>query len=338
VIGAERISSGQSPYGNFPVEDNLKPCGPADSAGEIRERIQTNGRCEAANPQGDTYGPVAYIAYLPAYWWAGWSGKWDDLPAAHITAIAFDLLCMLGLALVGRRYGGARLAATLAFAWAAYPFTQYVSSTNANDSIPPAFLIWGFWLASSPWARGILGGLSGFAKFGSLLVLPLWSTYPERRRPAFLYFLAGLVVAACLSFWVLLLEPSPLHAARVFWDRTVSYQVGRQAPWSLWDWRQYHAGLPDLHLVQRALQALLVVGCFAAALWPRRKSIAQLGALTAALLIGFELVLTYWFYTYIAWFFAFVAFAVLAPRPAPEPVAAVEPSDDRRLRELVATG
>src|SRR3954471_8135231 len=72
VIGAERISHGQSPYGNFPVEDKLKPCGPADAAGEIRERVQTNGRCEAANPQGDTYGPVAYIAYLPAYWWAGW--------------------------------------------------------------------------------------------------------------------------------------------------------------------------------------------------------------------------------------------------------------------------
>ena len=36
----------------------------------------------------------------------GWSGKWDDLPAAHFTSIAFDLLCMLGLWLVGRRFGG----------------------------------------------------------------------------------------------------------------------------------------------------------------------------------------------------------------------------------------
>ena len=31
VIGAERISHGQIPYGNMPIEDDLKPCGPADS-------------------------------------------------------------------------------------------------------------------------------------------------------------------------------------------------------------------------------------------------------------------------------------------------------------------
>ena len=36
----------------------------------------------------------------------GWSGKWDSLPAAHATAIAFDLLVVLGLFLVGRRFGG----------------------------------------------------------------------------------------------------------------------------------------------------------------------------------------------------------------------------------------
>ena len=67
VIGADRIANGQSPYGHLPIEDSLKACGPADCEGEIRERIQTNGRCESANPHGDTYGPVAYEAYLPGY-------------------------------------------------------------------------------------------------------------------------------------------------------------------------------------------------------------------------------------------------------------------------------
>ena len=37
------------------------------------------------------------------------------LPAAHATAIGFDLLVVLGLVLVGRCFGGARLAVTLAF-------------------------------------------------------------------------------------------------------------------------------------------------------------------------------------------------------------------------------
>ena len=234
---------------HFPVEEKLKACGPADDAGEIRERIQTNGRCESANPQGDTYGPVAYESYIPGYLVRGWSGKWDDLPAAHFTSIAFDLLSMLGLWLVGRRFGGLRLAATLAFAWAAYPFTQYASSSNTNDTLMPCFLIYGFWLASSPVGRGVFGALSGWTKFASLVVAPLWLTYPGRRPSG--RFVAGFAAATLAAFSVVLLEPSPLHELRVFWDRSVTWQVGRDSPFSLWDWRQYHArGLPDLKLVQ----------------------------------------------------------------------------------------
>src|SRR5204863_8838211 len=87
VIGAQRIASGVVPYGNFPDEDDLKACGPADANGEIRYRIQHNGRCESANPLGDTYGPVAYEAYLPGYCLVGWSAKWQDRPAVKATSV-----------------------------------------------------------------------------------------------------------------------------------------------------------------------------------------------------------------------------------------------------------
>jgi hypothetical protein len=312
VIGAERIVHGQAPWGNFPVEGDLKACGPSDAAGETRDRIQTNGRCESANPQGDTYGPVAYEGYIPGYLIRGWSGKWDDLPAAHFTSIAFDILSMIGLWLVGLRFGGFRLAATLAFAWAAYPFTQYASSSNTNDALMPCLLIFGFWLASSPFGRGVFGALSAWTKFASLVVAPLWLTYPDRRPSG--RFVAGFAVATLAAFSVVLLEPSPLHELRVFWDRTVTWQIGRDSPFSLWDWKQYYAsGLPDLKILQHVLQALLVIGAFAAAFFPRHKSPLQLAALTAALLAGFELVLTYWLYTYIPWFFPFAAIALLAP-------------------------
>ncbi len=338
VIGAQRIANGQSPYGHFPVEDSRKPCGPADREGEIRDRIQANGRCESANPNGDTYGPAAYLTYLPGYAFFGWTGKWDDLPASHFTAIAFDLLCIVGLGLAGRRFGGNRLGATLAFAWAAYPFTQYVSNSNTNDAIMPAFLIWGFWLATSPSARGVFTSLAGWTKFGALLVAPMWATYPELRRSrrTALFFAGGFALAALACFWVLLLEPSPLHAARVFWDRTIPPQVNRRSPFSLWDWRQYHAGLPDLGWLQNVLQAALVVGVVAAAFLPRRKSPLQLAALTGALLIGFEVVLTHWFYLYLPWFFAFVAYAVLAPTP--EVTDRVKEPDERETGEPALVG
>jgi len=341
VIGAQRIADGQAPYGHMPIEDSLKPCGPTDSAGEIRDRIQANGRCESANERGDTYGPVSYEAYLPGYVLFGWSGKWDRLPAAHATSILWDVLCLIGLALVGLRFGGTRLAATLAFAWAAYPFTLYALASNTNDAIMPAFLIWGFWLCTSAWARGAATALASWTKFGALLVVPLWLSYPEglRRPRAKAAFAAAFVLATLAAFSVLLLEPSPAHAARVFWDRTLGWQIGRESPFSLWDWRQYHAaGIPDLHLVQWLLEGLLLVAAVGAYFWPRRKSPLQLAALTAALLIGFQLVLTHWFYLYIPWFFPFVAIALLA-RPAVQRVAPEEPSvREHPPRALVAAG
>jgi hypothetical protein len=342
VIGADRIAHGSSPYGHFPVEDGLKPCGPADADGETRERIQANGRCESANEHGDTYGPTVYEAYIPAYLLLGWSGKWDDLPTAHWTTIGFDVLCIVGLGLVGLRFGGRRLGATLAFAWAAYPFTQYASNANSNDMIVPAFLILAFWLVTSAPASGALFAAASWTKFAALVALPLWLSYPERRLGRRqLLFGAGFAVVTLAAFSILLLEPSPLHGARVFWDRTIVPQVNRDSPFSLWDWRQYHArGIPDLHIVQRGLEVLLVVAALAAYFVPRRKSPLQLAALTGALLIGFELVLTHWFYLYIPWFFPFVALAVLAPSGI---AAAAEPerqpeADGREVRELVAAG
>jgi hypothetical protein len=318
VIGANRIVNGQSPYGNFPQEGDLKKCGPEDSSGATRDRIQTNGICETSNPLGDTYGPVAYLAYIPGYLLFGWSHKWDDLPSVHLTAILFDLLAMLGLAFVGRRLGGPRIGAMAAFAWAAWPFTQYASSSNTNDAIPPALLVWGFAALTSDTARGAAVALSAWTKFASLLVLPLWCGYPEARRPRVtIRTLLGFALATAVVFFVLFLEPSPAHAARVFWDRTVQFQVGRDSPFSVWDWGQYHAkGIPDLHLLQRVLQVLLVLGSAALLWWPRTRSPLRIAALTGAVLIGFELVLTHWFYLYLPWMFPFVVLALVAPLPS----------------------
>ena len=339
VIGAQRIvGQGEVPYGHMP-SDQGKECGEPDAEGYVRERIQTNGRCESAHDRGDTYGPVTYLAYVPGYLAFGWSGKWDELPAVHFTSIVFDLLAIAGLGLVGRRFGGTRFGATLAFAWAAYPFTQYVSSSNSNDAIMPAVLIWGFWLLSSAPARGLFVALAAWAKFGALLLAPLWASYPRGLEwPAgkrVLLFAGGFALGTALAFWVLLLEPDPLNAARVFWDRTFGWQLSRPSPFSIWDWDEY-PGYPDLSVVQTVLKVLLLAAAAALYFVPRKKSPLQVDALSGALLVGFELVLTHWFYLYIPWFFPFVAFALLAPAAARQRVEEEAAAREREVRELVA--
>ncbi len=320
VIGADRILDGQAPYGHMPVQDDREPCGRADADGEIRDRIQANGRCESSNPRGDTYGPVAYLAYVPAVLTFGWSGKWDSLPAAHAAAILFDLLVVLGLVLVGRRLGGNRLAATLAFAWLAFPFTAYVLATSSNDALMPAFLVWGFWLATSAWARGAFAALAGWTKFAALLLAPLWLTYPDGlRRATVIRFAIAFAAATLAAFSILLLEPDVIDALRTFSERTLGFQLDRESPFSIWGWGQYHArGIPDLAPGQTALQVAVLALAGVAAVLPRRKGPLELAALSAAILVGFELALTHWFYLYIAWFLPFVLIAMLAPRVAPE--------------------
>ena len=320
VIGADRLLDGQAPYGNMPVQNTKRSCGKKDAEGSIRDWVQDNGRCESSLPRGDTYGPVAYLAYVPAALVFPWSGKWDSLPAAHATAIVFDLLVVLGLVLVGRRFGGPPLAAGLAFGWMAFPFTAYALNSNTNDAIMPAILVWGFWLSTSPLARGAAVALSGWTKFATLLLAPLWLTYPNGlSRRAVTRFGAGFVVATGAAFSILLLEPGLVDTARTFIEHTFRYQLDRGSPFSPWDWGQYHArGIPDLAAVQLILQLGVLALAGVVAVIPQRKGPLELAALSAAVLIGFELALTHWSYLYIPWFLPFVLVALLlAPAGGP---------------------
>ena len=110
----------------------------------------------------------------------------------------------------------------------------------------------------------------------------------------------------------LLLLPGGLDAPRAFWDATFGYQLSRPSPFSLWHWGIY-PGFPDLRLVQIALEVLLAIAAIACLWYPRRLDAVRLAALSAALVIGFQLCLSYWFYTYIPWFFPFAMIALCAP-------------------------
>jgi hypothetical protein len=315
VVGADRVVDGRAPYGNMPQRGDLEPCGPKDAEGQVRERIQTNGRCEAAIERGDTYGPVAYLAYVPAVLIWPWSGKWDALPAAHATSIAFDVLVLVLLVLVGLRFGGARLAVLLAFGWTAYPFTAYTLNANTNDAIMPAFLLAGFALVTSDWARGASVALAGWTKFGALLVAPLWAAYPTLEVRRLARFATAFVASTLLAFSLLLLEPSLRDAVSTFWNRTIAFQSSRDSPFSIWGWGQYHArGIPDLGFLQPVVAVLAVLFALTVAVRPRRKGPLELAALTAAVLVAFQLTLTHWFYLYLPWVVPFVFLWLLLPQ------------------------
>jgi hypothetical protein len=297
VVGADRIVHGEPIYDNFP--DDIS--------------------------SGDTYGPVNYLAYVPfeAIW--PWSGEWDDLPAAHGAAVLFDLAAFTFLLLLGIRIRpgpeGQRLAATLAFGWAAYPYTAYALESNSNDSLVAALLLATLYFAARPLARGALLATAVWAKFVAAPLAPMYLTYrpaddsapsisrpespalePGPGCPALLFILGFSLVTIAVLLW-----PTLDPGLETFYDRTIATQAGRDSPFSIW-------GQTNLEPLRIALLAITGLASLIFAFVPRRKSIVQLAALSAALLILLQLTLHHWFYLYIVWFYPLLLIAVSVDR------------------------
>ena len=215
VIGAQRIADGRPLYGGYPSD----------------------------NEHGDTYGPVNYEAYVPFEQIFGWSGLWDDLPAAHAAAIVFDLLAVGLLFALGLRIRGPTLGVALAYAWVSYPFTLYALESNSNDTLVAVLLLAVLLVASSPPARGVFAALAGLTKIAPLALAPLLATHglrelqrrdgrPSNRRARAsraLFVLAFALTVAVVS--IPALAHDSLHE---IYERTIVYQSNRGSPFSVW--------------------------------------------------------------------------------------------------------
>jgi hypothetical protein len=275
VIGADRITGPGPLYGSFPF----------------------------TNEHGDTYGPVNYAAYVPFEAILPWSGKWDDLPAAHAAALAFDLGCALLLFLLGRRLRGQTLGLLLAYLWLAFPFTVMVENSGANDALVALLVLAALLAAARPAARGALIGLAGMTKFAPLALAPLFVTFGAPRGGALFRRQTAWAAAGFAAAVILVLLPFAGDLQLVY-DRTLGFQESRSSPFSIWG---YHSTIQTI--AQIAAAALAIVVAFV----PRRRDVATLAALSAAVLIALQLAVTHWFYLYVVWFAPLAFIALLTP-------------------------
>jgi Glycosyltransferase family 87 len=280
VVGADRIAHGEPIYGNFP--DDIS--------------------------EGDTYGPVNYYAYVPFERIWPWSGEWDDLPAAHGAAIAFDVITFGLLILLGIRIrpgpSGRKLAATLAFAWAAYPYSAMPLESNSNDTLVAMLLVATLVVLARPLSRGATLALATWAKFSPALLAPMLLTYraPGDKRPgrSALLFAAGFAALTVVALAWPAIDPG----LKTMYERTIEFQSGRDSPFSIWgqvDW---------LNPLRTALIAATGAFSLFLAFRPRRKSFVQVAALSAALILLLQLTLQHWFYLYVVWWFPLFLVAI----------------------------
>ncbi len=290
VIGASKVVHGDALYGHWPAD----------------------------NEHGDTYGPVNYEAYVPFEQIFGWSGTWDDLPAAHAASVFFDLLAVALLFLIGRRMRGPTLGIALAYAWVSFPFTLFALESDSNDTLVAVMILAALYFAGSPPVRGAFAALAGLTKFAPLALAPLLATHGLREdgdgwvgiralrsRALALFLLAFLVTAAIVSI------PALTHdSPNTIFQRTLVYQSNRGSPFSVWGLY----GLPGPQLVVQLAALALAV---ALAVLPRRDDLVGLAAACAAVIIAVQLGIDHWFYLYIPWFFPLVMIALLGCLDAP---------------------
>ncbi|MCW3067821.1 MAG: hypothetical protein JWL67_446 [Solirubrobacterales bacterium] len=309
VIGAQRVVDGRPLYGSYPSN----------------------------NEHGDTYGPVNYEAYVPFEQIFGWSGAWDDLPAAHAAAIAFDLMALALLFLIGRRVRGPTLGVALAYAWVAYPFTLFTLESNSNDTLLAALVLAALLAASygsklAVTGRGVLSALAGLTKFAPLALAPLLATYgmgelePRRRPRALALFVLAFAAAAAAA-----LIPALSHASlHTIYRQTIEYQASRGSPFSIWG---LYGGLGGAQLAVELAAVALALGL---ALVRMRSDLTVLAAACAAVIIATQLGIEHWFYLYIPWFFPLVMLALLGRFSDPRRPGAGVPSTPARSHQPAA--
>jgi hypothetical protein len=292
VVGADRILDGTIPYGNMPSDVGT----------------------------GDTYGPLNYLLYVPFVLMFGYSGEWNFLPAAHALTLFSFVAGAMALFITGYRLSGREGAAALLFAWATFPYTVYATNNNTNDIIVAAVAAIGLAAAASPLARGATVAAGFAAKLYPLILGPLWIGYDGLKRKPIVDFVLGGAAVVLLTFWVLLLDGHPFQAMGLFYDKTLAFQGDRVSPWTI------YTQVPQLAFLQKPVMALVIFIALLVAFVPRRKTLRRLAALSAALVIAFQLTVNYWFYTYVVWFEPFVFVALLVATNEKTALDSLQPS------------
>jgi hypothetical protein len=248
----------------------------------------------------DSYGPFAYYAYIP------FVAIFPLVPAQIATllpAACFDVLTLAGLYKLGDRLGGRPLAQAFMFAYLVYPFTDLALMAETNDALIAALCVWTIVAAQRPVTRGLLIAAAVLTKFVPVL-LAFQFLAVKRGRSRY-------VLTLVASLGGMLAWPLVTSGVAQFLASTLGYQLtqrGGGSQFSIWTF------MPHVAIAARPVLAAALVLLAISPRWhPPVQDTRRHAALAAALLIGVQLLLGYWFYDYLIWFYPLLLIAVIQP-------------------------
>jgi hypothetical protein len=222
-------------------------------------------------------------------------------------ALAGHAAVVVGLFFVGwRHFRDAETGVAMGTMYLLLPYTAYHIS-QLHHVLPAALVLWALFAYRHPRVSGWLLGLAAGATFFPALLFPVWLHFYWRRgawRFAFGFFTAMVVslVGTLSVLWAAGYFPTGLSQVLHFSD---------WQPWkrptaeSLWQGRTFAYRLPIF-----IMYAAFVVTSF---FWPAVRTMAHLGAMSAAVLIGVQ----FWFADrgglYVLWYAPLLLVIVFRP-------------------------
>lgn len=275
------------------------------------------------------YGPLMYVLFVPAGLFAayieeipqagqvvlGEFNNWQAMRGVQGTELVLDLVALYLLYRVARKQGDHLTGLTVVFVYAISPYILGMRSEigleRASHIAGMPFILATLLLLHRPALAGLLLGMATGMLYYPLFLLPLYLGYLWRSlgRARALVFLLSYAAVGVICLVMLMLMVQPLDEAEsalgAFIDDTIAQQQFKDGYGNsqLSFWGQY----PRLAAWGKPGTGILYcLFCLGLAFVPRRMAFSQLLALSAAVLVGTQLVLAFAGGTYVGFYLALV--------------------------------
>ncbi len=230
--------------------------------------------------------------------------------AARFLAILAHSAVIVALLLAGRNlFGDYQQGLAMATLYLLLPTTAYQVG-EFNHVLPAAFISWAVICHRRPYRAGILMGLACGSMFFPIFLIPLWCVYYGRKSG--IKFFASLLLVASVLFGILAATSSDPGS---FFSKAVGtfdpFVLAFQGAGEIQGFWQADLVRSAYRITVIAAYVVMVIGL---TIWPRPKTLENLLAQTAAIVVGTQLWYTQEGGVYLLWHLPLMLMVIFRPR------------------------
>jgi hypothetical protein len=211
---------------------------------------------------------------------AGPAAVMNAVYAARLASIIAHLIVIVALVCIGRwHFGDQQIGMAMAALYMLLPCTSY-DVGRLNHVLPSAFILWAIACYRRPLLSGGLMALACGTLFFPVFLLPLWFLFYDWRGA--IRFGAGLAIVGVVLAGSLILTSADTTSF-------INQMIGAAIDWPALSFRDNLGGgfwQPEIRWYRIPVFVAFCAGTIVVSVWPRHKTLENLIANSAAIIIG----------------------------------------------------